>query len=262
MSHQISNTKVVSTSTPSTTSMRSSNMDKKTTDSLFYEVFKTTYSQNISSLNSSETGTKATALQTLFGTTERINRSSNVSIDNQARFAAILNKAYSSDAMNAPEAFLRSLSEQEIETLRINHNLAEQINVENLSREGASNLLMPNGHSQDLNNDGIDEIGAAHTMTFPPHDAPTEFIAKWNELTAEMNPSDKMRYEFEMHTALYGIHLDGQPEHQTPSTNLIETYRSAIQNLLENIEVSKPFNTQEWYDHTKEFYSELKQRMA
>jgi hypothetical protein len=42
----------------------------------------------------------------------------------------------------------------------------------------------------------------------------------------------------------------------------MSTYRSAIQNLLENVEVSKPYNTQAWYDKTKAFYTNLKALMA
>lgn len=251
------------TSTVSTGSSRWHYPVTRTPDDTFYKTFQAAYAQNAATLKAAETDALAAPLQAVLGK-EHVDRSVNagIGIDNQARFAAVLNKAYASDAMDDPQKFLLSLSMQEMEALRINHGLADTIHVGGLSSEGASNLLLPRGYSLDLNNDGLEEIGAARTMSFPPRDAPAEFVGKWREIAADMDPGDEMMYVFEMHHAIYGFHLDGQPAREPPATDQMSTYRSAIQNLLENVEVSKRYNTEEWYDRNKAFYSSLKALMA
>jgi hypothetical protein len=235
----------------------------QTPEDTFYKTFQAAYVQNAATLKTAETDALAAPLQAVLGK-EHVDRSGNAGIgnDKQARFAAVLNKAYAGDAMADPQKFLLSLSVQEMEALRINHGLADSIHVGGLSNEGASNLLLPRGYSLDLNNDGLEEVGAARTMSFPPRDAPAEFVTKWREITADMDPGDEMMYAFEMHHALYGFHLDGQTAREPAATDLMATYRSAIQNLLENVEVSKPYNTQAWYDRSMAFYTNLKVLMA
>lgn len=235
----------------------------QTPDDAFYKSFQAAYARNAAALNKTVTDTLAAPLRAVLGK-EHVDRSGNagIGVDEQAEFAAVLNKAYASDAMADPQKFLLSLSMQEMEALRINHGLADTIHVGGLSSEGASNLLLPRGYSLDLNNDGLEEVGAARTMSFPPRDAPAEFVTKWRAITADMDPGDEMVYAFEMHHALYGFHLDDQPAREPPATDLMSTYRMAIQNLLENVEVSKQNNTQAWYDRNKAFYTSLKALMA
>ena len=52
------------------------------------------------------------------------------------------------------------------------------------ARSGAANLLLPEGYSGvDPNRDGIDEVGAARTVHFPPRDALADLEA-WFQATA------------------------------------------------------------------------------
>ncbi len=235
----------------------------QTPDDSFYQTFEAAYAQNTATTRTAQTGALKAPSQAVLDQ-EHMDRPENAGsgIDNQAKFAAVLNKAYASNAMADPQSFLLSLSPQELEELRINHGLADTINVDGLSTEGASNLLLPRGYSMDLNNDGLEEVGAARTMSFPPRNAPAEFVNKWREVTAGMDPGEEMMYAFEMHHAMYGFHLDGHTTLEQPSTNLMSTYQSAIQNLLENVEVSKPYNTQELYVRNKAFYTRLQTLMG
>ncbi len=77
----------------------------------------------------------------------------------------------------APDAkgFLQSLSNSQMQTIQKFHSLADSINVDSLSKEGAANLLQKPYEKLDLNGDGMYEVGAATTGSIVPHDADEEF---------------------------------------------------------------------------------------
>jgi hypothetical protein len=235
----------------------------RTPDDSFFRDYQSAYAANIAVAGADSVSIQATPLQNVLGR-EHVERRSmaGVSIEAQASFATVLNKAYAGNAMTDPQKFLQSLSMQEMEAVRINHGLADSIDAGQLSKEGASNLLLPAGYSVDLNDDGLEEVGAARIMHFPPRDAPADFVAKWQEITADMDPVDEMMYSFEMHTAIFGFHIEGQKPPPHLASDKMESYRAAITNLLENIEMSKHLNTSEWYERSKAFYSHLQTLLA
>ena len=235
----------------------------QTPDESFYKQFQAAYAENRAALDTSDASAVAAPLESVLGR-DHTQRGSNagVSSESQAQYATVLNKAYASNAMDDPQKFLLSLSIQEMEAIRINHGLADTINAGQLSKEGASNLLLPEGYSVDLNNDGLEEVGAGRIMHFPPRNAPADFVDKWREVTATMDPGEEMTYSFEMHTAMFGFHIDGQTPAPHPASDKMESYRSAIKNLLENLEMSKHLNTPEWYERSKSFYSRLQALLA
>lgn len=240
----------------------------QTPDASFYAHFQAAYADHAREIGgaSPDTTSLSVALQDVLGAAhvDRMVRAG-VGEVNLARYAQVLNKVYSGEAMNDPQAFLRSLSMQEMEALRINHGLADTIDVSQISREGASNLLLPEGYSVDLNRDGLEEVGAARIMHFPPRDAPAEFVAQWRESTADLDPGDEMTYCLQMHTALFGLHLSGQAapvDQPALATDRLDSYRTAVSRLLESLEVSKPFNTLAWYERSKAFYGQLQALLA
>lgn len=230
----------------------------QTPDESFYRQFQAVYSESKAALLDADKNAPAAPLQNVLGR-EHVERRSmaGVSGESQATYATVLNKAYASNAMADPQKFLQSLSMQEIEAVRLNHGLAEPIHAEQLSKEGASNLLLPQGYSVDLNNDGLEEVGAARTMSFPPRNAPAEFVDKWRDSTANMDPGDEMTYCMMMHTAMFGFHLDNQPPPAQYASDKLESYRAVVSNVLESLEMSKHLNTQERYERDKAFFSRL-----
>lgn len=113
-----------------------------------------------------------------------------VSEADQLEYATILDKAYSSGAMDDPNAYLQSLSASDLDVVRRIRCLADTINPTTISQEGAANLLLPEGYSVDLNHDNIDEVGAAKTLHFPPRDAPQAFKDAWFEATQGLEGMD------------------------------------------------------------------------
>lgn len=90
-------------------------------------------------------------------------------------FEQINQKANTQDVKvsNAKE-FLNSLSKDELSTLQNYAGLADEINVGNLSDEGAYNLLVHHYEKYDFNNDGIVENGAAKTSGLIPQSMPND----------------------------------------------------------------------------------------
>jgi len=111
------------------------------------------------------------------------------------------------------KSILKSFNANEMKLLQKANCLADPIKLEGLSEEGAQNLLNQQDRSNmvDLNNDGIVEVGAARTMSFPPVNAPDSVKKAWEEATIDMDLKDKMMLEFQMHTQIYGFHIEGVP---------------------------------------------------
>ncbi len=137
---------------------------------------------------------------------------SNVEISD---FQSLLNEARKdmySQELTAKET-LQSMSADELSLIQKANCLAHSIKVDELSNEGAINLLQqPDGSEYvDLNNDGLVEVGEGKRIIYPPVNAP-EFVKEaWDQATASMNEADKMFMELHMHTAMYGVHIDGMP---------------------------------------------------
>lgn len=103
---------------------------------------------------------------------------------------------------------LAEFSIDEMKLLQRATSLAEPIQIDALSDEGAINLLaQPDKTGMvDLNNDGVVEIGKAKTLTYPPLNAPAGVHEAWNQATANLSEADKMMLQFHMATA-NGIEL-------------------------------------------------------
>ncbi|WP_292950517.1 MULTISPECIES: hypothetical protein [unclassified Neptuniibacter] len=136
---------------------------------------------------------------------------------------------------------LSSMSQDEMKLLQKATGLADPIDVNSLSTEGAANLLAQPDHTGmvDINNDGIVEIGKAKMVTFPPINAPDSVHQAWEKATEGMAEGEKMIMQFHMHVATYGLEINGQntkealpPEEQWSSTGwqqLLKELRSALE---------------------------------
>lgn len=88
---------------------------------------------------------------------------------NQERFVQLAEMASQQQPVNS-KAFLKNLSYEDREVLREVHSLADYINdskVDQMSSEGANNLLRLPHTGLDSDNDGFTDIGIGKTFMFP-----------------------------------------------------------------------------------------------
>lgn len=128
-------------------------------------------------------------------------------------FQALLSEAQEDmrgEDLSAREV-LQQMSDEELDLVRRANSLADGISINELSEEGATNLLHQPDFSDrvDLNNDGIVEVGAARSITFPPVNAPDSVKNAWAEATEGMEESDVMMLQLQMHNSVYGFQIDG-----------------------------------------------------
>ncbi|MDB5054276.1 MAG: hypothetical protein JWM44_2326 [Bacilli bacterium] len=100
-------------------------------------------------------------------------------------FQEILTKRESAPN-TSDKQFLRSLNSEEMDTIKAyNHQSSRSINIDNLSDEGAHNLIAAPGDLKDLNNDGLVTVGEANMEVFPPPGQPDGVYVAWLALSPE-----------------------------------------------------------------------------
>lgn len=132
-------------------------------------------------------------------------------------FAALLGKANEQmDQQTSAKQVLSAMSAEELRLLQKSVSLADPIQISSLSDEGARNLLAQPDRTGmvDLNNDGIVEVGAARTVTFPPVNAPASVKTAWDNATKDLSESDKMILQLQMHLQVYGMSVEGHDTRQ------------------------------------------------
>lgn len=80
--------------------------------------------------------------------------------------------------------FLASLHKDQLETLRIYHGLVD-VNMTQMSEEGAHNLVVDADDMRDLDGDGYVNIGGANMFLFPPPGARPEVYEAFAKLSPE-----------------------------------------------------------------------------
>jgi len=132
-------------------------------------------------------------------------------------FSALLDKskAQQQEDVSAKQV-LAEMSQDELALLQKATSLAAPIKVNALSQEAAINLLAQPDRTGivDLNNDGIVEVGAARTISFPPVNAPARVHDAWEKATEGLSEWDKKTMELTMHISVYGIEINGQSTKQ------------------------------------------------
>lgn len=231
----------------------------------FFDTFKTEYAKYEAAVHSTDQTTSDTAKNTdsssltnVMGLTfTEMAAIRGTSTNDQATYADILNRAYSKGCMDDPVSFLKSLSSQEQGVVQRVHCLAAPINPGTMSKEGAYNLLLPDGYQVDLNHDGMQEVGAAKTIGFPPLDAPEKVKHAWLASTRDMDGGDMLTYQLTMHIMLYGISInDNQPAALAP-TDQIDSYRKGVDNYLASLEETRYMLPVGQYERDKAFFSEM-----
>ncbi|GLX76988.1 hypothetical protein tinsulaeT_03280 [Thalassotalea insulae] len=183
-----------------------------------------------------------------------------------SNFSAILEKV--SVNHGSSKDFLKSLSYEELKLVQKANSLAENIDVDSLSTEGAQNLLAhPDGSDRvDLNNDGIVEVGLAKTIQFPPVNAPKHVKEAWEKATEGMAEMDAMLLQFSMHTVMYGIDIEGFPQ-KTPLSPAEQWSDKGVNEFFNQLYGNLEFkvNREGWTEHNimlKDFYQRFEYELS
>ena len=159
-------------------------------------------------------------------------------------FAALLDKANNQLQQDkSSKQVLSGMSADEQKLLQQATSLANPIQIASLSIEGATNLLAQPDKTDmvDLNNDGIVEIGIGRMVTFPPVNAPASVQLAWDKATEKLSEGDKLIMQLHMHTATYGIQIDGVPGKE-PLPPAQQWSEEGWKNLLKEVRAALDFS--------------------
>lgn len=162
-------------------------------------------------------------------------------------FEKLLAKASAQSGYDDPQAFVKSLSPDELTVLQHIHCLADPIKPDGLSKEGALNLLYSPDMAKDIDNDGFEMVGLAKTWQFPPVNAPESVKQAWQKTTANMSDDDKM--------LLSGSFLPLSIEGVTPSDAAYISpdadYIKIVQQVLDGAKFGSKFD-ESWQHETRD----------
>lgn len=237
----------------------------QTPDAAFFEAFQAAYDRleefnpsETAAPSSPETATNVGLLcDTLGATQTELAGLRGVSLDDQREYARILDRAYGSGGMNDPTRFLQSLSSSELDVVRRIRSLADPINPGGLSDEGAANLLLPEGYSVDLNRDGIDEVGLAKTLHFPPRDAPAAFNDAWFQATRDMSFGEYATHAMTFLVAFHPPAAAGATATAAP-TDQLDSYQAVVNNYLSMLDRCRGMLAEGQYERDHAFFNRLK----
>lgn len=177
-----------------------------------------------------------------------------VSEADQAAYAEILNRAYVGGGMTDPVRFLQTLTPSELAIVQRNHSLAEPIEPAGLSREGAYNLLLPEGWRVDLDGNDLVEVGAARLIQFPPLDAPAAFTTAWLGATEDMAEMDISSYGLQM---FIGMHTLTDPPMRRMAADSMDSYQQLVSGILDMLEHFRSQLPAGQYERDQAFFSRL-----
>lgn len=109
------------------------------------------------------------------------------------QFEAIYDKAKNEDIkLSNAKDFLNNLSQSELTTLQKYSGLADSIDINSLSSEGAYNLLMHDNEQYDFNSDGVAEVGIAKKGLPVPINMPSDVRDAYINAMNSMSDKEKM----------------------------------------------------------------------
>jgi len=94
--------------------------------------------------------------------------------------------------LHSAKDFLKNLTHEEMTTLQKYAGLADEINTQSLSAEGAYNLLMHDNEKYDFNADGVAEVGIAKTSLSVPTTMPPDVREAYIETMNSLSDHDRM----------------------------------------------------------------------
>ena len=186
-------------------------------------------------------------------------------------YGEVLVGAYSDGGYVDPKTFLKGLSKEQLKTVQEVNALADPINVDNLTEEGALNLLLPRAAQVDINRDGFTQSGRGYGFRFPDSTTPPDVVQAWEETTAGMSWGERAMHELQMKMPLisanffvdangaYSHHYEpGDPEFTNPMTKPGYSYQKVAQGWLDHYEYLKNETPPEQYAQQTDFWSRFK----
>ncbi|EMI45561.1 hypothetical protein [Rhodopirellula sp. SWK7] len=190
------------------------------------------------------------------------------------KFAAVIDRAYREGGYADPKSFLNTLSKDELKTVQNVHWLANSIDVNSLSEEGALNLLIPPAAQVDLNRDGLTQSGLAYGIRFPDSTTPKEVADAFEDATAGMSEMDKSLHvlHMKMPVLLANIHLNsdgtfshqvepGDPEFRNPMLEEGYSYSNAAREWIEYLDYFKNTMDPRRYESERAFWTDFQSRL-
>lgn len=157
--------------------------------------------------------------------------------------------------------FLASLDTQSLALLQQGASLAAPVNVSALTEEGAENLLLAPTEAVDLNGDGMIQVGAALTSSFPPVNASPELRAAWEKTASGMDERDAMTLSQKLSGV--SISLEGYSVKARDFSGDFD-WNGYMKNMIASNEMSKQYNSPEQYQKVNDqllgFWAALKEQ--
>ena len=164
----------------------------------------------------------------------------------EIKFEEIYEKAKNADLkLDTAKEFLGSLSRDELRVLQKFDGLADSINVDNVSAEGAYNLLVHDYEEYDFNNDGSVEVGIGKQLaTIPQHmddEAKRTWVKTMNAMGDDLTSVLTMSFSF--HEELF-IRRIAESLSQMSDAQLDKMQENATYDIREfiNETLSRPYN--------------------
>ena len=189
-------------------------------------------------------------------------------------YGEILVRANEEGGYADPKAFLESLSSEELAVVQHVHSLADPIQVDSLSEEGAVNLLVPPPAQVDLNHDGFTRSGVAYGMKFPDSNTPPSVAQAWEEATEGMSFGELATYQLQMKLPLLTANIvcdengrflhqyePGDPEFTNPMASSDYSYVQATQDRLDYLDTFRYQIPEEQYQEGTAFWTNLQERL-
>ncbi len=170
-------------------------------------------------------------------------------------YGSLLGRAYSEGGYVDPKAFLGSLSSSELQVVQNANWLADPIQVDSLSEEGALNLLLPMAAQVDINHDGLTQSGQAYGLRFPDSTTPREVVMAWDEATDGMPLRERMIYELQMKLPVMLANIQVDAEGRYVSTT--EPGSPDFVNPMAASDYSYVQVTKDWIEHLDYFKNQI-----
>jgi hypothetical protein len=190
------------------------------------------------------------------------------------RYGEIVSRSYHEGGYHDPKTFLGSLSKEELAIVQHVQRLADPIQVDSLTEEGALNLLIPPPAQIDLNFDGFTQSGAAYGFRFPDSRTPPEVALAWEKATANLPASEKMMYELQMKLPVMTANLivddqgafvrtrePGDADFVNPLADPNYSYTTAAQQMLEYLETFRYQMPQSQFETQHDFWTEFQRAL-
>jgi len=195
---------------------------------------------------------------------------------NQERFIQLAEMASQQQPINS-KSFLKNLSYEDREVLREVHSLADFIDdskIDQMSSEGANNLLRLPHTGLDSDNDGFTDVGIGKTFMFPNSNTPPAVAEAWYKTTDGMSFKDKMMAEGHLMSSLIVANIEvdengrfvarhepGEPGYVNPFASADFSYKQWSTDWLRYLEDFKLQMSSDQYNRDKRFFEGFLQNL-